>query len=109
MKAGIVTAPEFGPVICVVEVNDDVGGVEQDNHVLREVGKRVDLQISIAQEHGAGIGDAERGADNGEVDIRKLLRFAHARRIAIACYFGDGRANNFGGCGFRPDWGQSIA
>jgi hypothetical protein len=83
-----VTALEFGSAIRVVEVNDDVSGIEQDDHVLREVSKRIDLQISIAQEHGAGFGNAERGADNGEVDIRKLLRLPALTRSRLPAISG---------------------
>src|SRR6516162_542311 len=75
---------EFGAAIGVMQVDDNVGGVEQYDQVLCEVGNRIDLQIGITQQHGAGLGDAEQGADDREIDILQILRLAHTGYVAVA-------------------------
>jgi hypothetical protein len=38
VKRGVVPVAEFGTAVGVVQVDDDVGGIEQYNQVLREIG-----------------------------------------------------------------------
>ena len=73
-KAGVVPVAELRPAVGVVQIDDDVGGIEQHDQVLREIGERVDAQIRVAQQHGAGLGDGEGSADHREIDIRQILR-----------------------------------
>ena len=51
MEAGIVPVAELGPAIGVVQVDDNVGRIEEHDQVLREVGDTVDAEVSIAQEN----------------------------------------------------------
>ena len=75
---------ELGPAIGVVQIDDNVGGIEQHDQVLREIGYRVDMQIRLAQQHGAGLGDGEGRADDREVHIRQIPRRADAGDISVA-------------------------
>ena len=49
VETGIVPVAELGPAIGVVDVDDDVGGIEQHDQVLREVCDPVDAEVGIAQ------------------------------------------------------------
>jgi hypothetical protein len=51
-------------------VDDNVGGIEQHDQVLREIDDCVDAQIGVAEQHRAGLGDAKRRANNREMDRR---------------------------------------
>src|ERR1700730_3752515 len=62
VETGIVLVAELGPAIGVVQIDDDVGGIEEHDQVLREVGHRIDAEVGIAQEDGAGLRDGERRA-----------------------------------------------
>jgi hypothetical protein len=42
---------ELGPTIGVMQIDDDVGGIEEHDQMLCEIGDRVDAQIRIAQQH----------------------------------------------------------
>ena len=70
--------------IGVVEVDDDVGRIEQHEQVLREISDGVDVEVRLAQEHRAGLRDGERCPDDGKVHIRQRPWRAHARDIAVA-------------------------
>ena len=108
-KAGIVPVAELGPAIGVVQIDDDVGGIEQHDQVLREIGDRVDAQIGIAQQHGAGLGDGEGSADDGEIDIRQIPRRADAGDIPVARDLRHRRAHDLGARDLRPHRRQEIA
>src|SRR6266480_6978048 len=51
VERGVVPVAEFGPAVGVMQIDDDVGGVEQYDQVLREVGDCVYAQVGIAQQH----------------------------------------------------------
>ena len=51
VEAGIVAVAELGPAIGVVQVDDYVGGIEEHDQVLREVGDPVDAEVGVAQEN----------------------------------------------------------
>ena len=70
--------------IGVVEIDDDVGGIEQHDQVLREIGDRIDPEVAVGQQHRAGLGDGERRAHDGEVDIRQIAGVVDVGDIAIA-------------------------
>jgi len=72
VETGIVTVAKLGPAIGVVQIDDNVEGIEEHDQVLREVGDRVDAEVGLAQEDRAGLRDGERRADDGEVDIRQI-------------------------------------
>ena len=42
VEGGIAQLAELGPAIRVMEVDDDVGGIEQDDQVLRQIGDGVE-------------------------------------------------------------------
>ena len=50
MKTGIVAVAEFGPAIGMVQIDDDVGGIEQHDQVLREIRDRIDAQLPVAEQ-----------------------------------------------------------
>ncbi len=75
---------ELGPAVGVMQIDDNVGGIEQHDQVLRQVDDRIDVQVCVTQQHRAGFGDAEGGANDGEIDIRQILRRANAGDVAVA-------------------------
>ena len=87
---------EFRLVVGVVEIDDDVGGIEQHDQVLREVSNGVDAQLPVAEQHRARFGNGEDGADDGEIDIGEILWRADAGDIAIASDLRYGRADDLG-------------
>ena len=99
---------ELGPAIGVVQVDDNVGGIEEHDQVLREVGDAVDAEVGIAQEHGAGLCDGERCSDDGKIDIRQIPWRAHVSDIPVARDLRHGRAHDFGVRDLRPDRRQDI-
>jgi hypothetical protein len=109
VKAGVVAVAELGPAVGVVQVDDDVVGIEKHDQVLREIGERIDPQIGIAQQHGAGLGDCEGPADHREVDIRQLRGRAHTGEITVARDLRHGRAHDFRACDLRPHRRQYVA
>src|ERR1700730_5655165 len=68
----ILPVAELRPAIGVVQIDDNVGGIEEHDQVLREEGDRIDAEVGIAQEDGAGLRDGERRADDGEVHIPQI-------------------------------------
>src|SRR5437764_278351 len=45
VETGIVPVAKLGPAIGVVQIDDNVGGIEEHDQVLREVGDRVDAEV----------------------------------------------------------------
>src|ERR1700686_3560747 len=76
VERGVVAVAELGPAVGVVKVHDDVGGIEQYDQVLREIGDSVDLKVGLAQQDRAGLRDGKRCANDGKIDIRQILRYA---------------------------------
>jgi hypothetical protein len=109
MERGIVAVAEFGPAVGVVEIDDDIGGIEQDDQVLREIGKRVDAQIRVAQQDGAGLGDGDGGADHRGVDIRQIPGGARTGEITVARDLRHRRAHDFGARDLRSRRRQHVA
>src|SRR5208283_3968307 len=109
VETGIAPVAELRPAIGVVQIDNNVGGIEEHDQVLRKVGDRVDAEVSIAQEDGAGLGDGERGADDGEVYIREIPRRAYAGDIAVAPDFRHHRAHDFGARDLLPHRRQDVA
>jgi len=50
-------------------VFDNVGRIKQDEKIVRQEANCVDPQIRFAQEHGTGLGDSHRRANNRYVDV----------------------------------------
>jgi hypothetical protein len=48
VETGIVPVAELRPAIGVVQIDDNVGGIEEHDQVLRKVGDRVDAKIRLA-------------------------------------------------------------
>src|ERR1700730_17524141 len=59
VERGVVPVAEFGPAGGMMQVDHDVGGIEQYDQVLRQIGDRVALQVCIAQEDRAGLRDGK--------------------------------------------------
>jgi len=59
MEGGIAPVAKLGTVISMVKVDDDIGGVEQHDEMLREVGHRVHPQVGVAQQDGARFSHGE--------------------------------------------------
>src|SRR5882762_8660750 len=109
MEGGITPVAKLGPAISVVEVDDDIGGVEQHDEMLREVGNRIYEQVYFAQEDRARFSHGERGADDGEIDIREILGRPDVRDVPIAANLRYRRADDFGARDFQPNWCERIA
>src|ERR1700729_1870427 len=75
---------EFRTPIVMMDIDDDVGGVEQHDQVLREISYGVDTQFRVAEQDRPRLGDSERGADDREIDIRQFARLADSRNVAVA-------------------------
>src|SRR5271165_2884569 len=84
MEGGIAPLAELGPAIGVMDIDDNVGGIEQDDEALRQIGEGVDAEIRIAEEHGAGLRDSKGSADDSEIDVGQLLRRLDLADIANA-------------------------
>src|SRR5208337_1222513 len=84
VESGIVAFAEFRPAISVMEIDDNVGRIEQDDQVLRKIGDRVDAELLVAEQDRPRLGDGEGGADNGEIDIRQILRRGDPGNVAVA-------------------------
>src|SRR4029077_558429 len=102
VETGIVTVAELRPPIGVVQIDDNVGGIEEHDQVLREVGDRVDAEVGIAQEDGAGLRDGERWSYDGKIDICQIPWHAHGSDIPVARDLRHGRADEFGVRDLRP-------
>ena len=50
MEDGIMAVAELRPAISVMEIDDDVGGIEQHDQVLREIRDRIDPQLPVAEQ-----------------------------------------------------------
>src|SRR6266851_4121384 len=57
VKRGIMPFVKLGPAIGVVQIDDDVGWIEEYDQVLGKVSDSVDAEIHVAQQHGAGLRD----------------------------------------------------
>src|SRR5271166_3686155 len=84
MEGGIVAVSKLSSAISVMEIDDDVGGVEQNNQVLREISDGVDAEVLVVEEDRAGLRDCKSGACNCEIDVRQILRRANPGNVAVA-------------------------
>jgi len=100
---------ELGPAIGMVKIGDDVGGIEQDDQVLCQIGDGVDAEIRITEEHRARLGDGKGCADDAEIDIGQLLCCLDLADIAIAGNLRDDRTYDLGRCNLLWDKRQGIA
>src|ERR1700731_5381136 len=55
VETGIASVAELRPAIGVVQIDDNVGGIEEHDQVLREAEDRVEVKGGIAQGGGAGL------------------------------------------------------
>ena len=58
MKNGVAPLPELRPGIGAVDIDHDIGRIEQNDQVLREIGQCIHLQVLVRQQHRSGFGDA---------------------------------------------------
>jgi len=94
-----------------VQVDDDVGRIEQYDQMLSEVGDRIDVQIGLAEQHGAGPSATPNDArTSGEIDIREILRHPrHWRLSRFACYLsGTVEHTTLGAGDLLPDRCQDV-
>ena len=84
MEGGIIAVSKLRSAISVMEIDDDVGGVEQNNQVLREISDGVDAEVLVVEEDRAGLRDCKSGACNCEIDVRQILRRANPGNVAVA-------------------------
>ena len=68
-----------------MQVDHQIGGVEQDDQMLREIGDRVHLEIGIAQEDGACLRDAKSCSDDRKIYIRQIPRRIHVGETYNYC------------------------
>ena len=79
-KRGVGAVAELRPSISVMQIADDVGWIQQHDQMLRQVGKGIDGELGVAQEHRSGLGDGEGRAHDCEIYISELLWHADASR-----------------------------
>ena len=91
MEGGIMAVAELRPAMRVMQIDEDVGGIEQHDQVLREIRKSIDAQFSVAEQDRARLGDTEIDAH----DCDHILRGAHGGNVAIAGNLQHGRAHDF--------------
>jgi len=70
VECGIIAFAELWPAVSVMEIDDNVGGIEQDNQVLREISDGVNAQLLVAEQDRSGLRNRESGTHNREIDIR---------------------------------------
>ena len=51
MENGVTALPKLRPGVGAVDVDDDIGRIEQNDQVLREIGQRIYLQVHVRQQH----------------------------------------------------------
>src|SRR5271166_4579127 len=83
VEGRIIAVSKLRSAISVMEIGDDVGGVEQNNQVLREISNGVDAEALIVEKDRAGLRDCESGARNREVDVRQILRRANPGNVEV--------------------------
>jgi len=69
MKNGVAPLPELRPGIGAMNIDHDIGRIEQNDQVLREIGQCIHLQILIRQQYRSSFGDAAAGARYRMIDI----------------------------------------
>jgi hypothetical protein len=81
MENGVTALPKLRPGVGAVDVDDDIGRIEQNDQVLREIGQRIYLQVHVRQQHRSGFSDAAAGANHGVIDISQRPRIRDRRKI----------------------------
>jgi hypothetical protein len=92
-----------------MQIDDDVRRIKKHDQVLGEVGDRIDVEVRIAQQDGAGLRDGERCSHDGNIHVRQITWRANASDIAVATDLRHGRAHDFGVCDFCPNRRQDVA
>jgi hypothetical protein len=77
MKRCVVSLPELGPLIGVMQVHDDIGWVEQHDQMLGEVAQRINPKIGLGQADRSCLCDPEGGTHDADVHVRQILRRMH--------------------------------
>ena len=72
VKGRVVTVVKLAAAICMMQVDDDVGRIEKRDQMLCEISHRIHLEVGVAQQDGAGLGDREGGAHDREIDVRQV-------------------------------------
>ena len=83
-----------GISIGVMQVADDIAGVEQCEEMLGQKGKRIHLQLRLAQPDRAGFGDSKSGPHDADIDIVQIRRVDNAAQGAVAVHFGRRRTDH---------------
>jgi hypothetical protein len=69
MEGGIAPLAELGATIGVVKIDDNVGGIEQHDQMLREIGRCVDPQVRVAQQDGSCLGHAGTTTNTPDIEV----------------------------------------
>jgi hypothetical protein len=69
MEAGIEPFAELRSTIGMMQIDDNVSGIEEHDQVLRKVGDPVNAKVRIVQEDRACLRDGKRCWDDGKINI----------------------------------------
>ena len=94
VKTGVAVAVEFGPTVGVLNHRDDRGRIEKHDQMLREVRDGICDQRLIDEQDRTGLGDTERCAGDGNIDIREVPRMDVCEDLTVARKIGNGRSDD---------------
>src|SRR5580698_5885216 len=76
--------------------------------MLCEISHRIYLEVGVAQQDRAGLGDREGGAHDREIDVRQVSGLMHLRDVTIALDLRDCRTDDLGARDLRANGRQCI-
>jgi len=71
-QRGVACRLEPRITVCVMQIRDHVGRIEQSNEVLRKISKRIDLQLGLAEPDRACFGNPEGRAYDSNVNVGQI-------------------------------------
>jgi hypothetical protein len=74
MENRIVVVAELRSAISVMQIDDDVSGIEQSDQMLREISESIDAQLPVAEQDRARLGNAKSATHDRKINIRQILR-----------------------------------
>ena len=103
MKNGVAPLPELRPGIGAVDIDHDIGRIEQNDQVLREIGQCIHLQVLVRKQHRSGFGDAAASAHYRMIDISQNPGIPGGRQIELTTDLRRSRADQSAGLEQRPE------
>ncbi len=103
MKNGVTPFPELRPAIGAMDIDHDIGRIEQNDQVLREIGQCIHLQILVRQQHRSSFGNTAAGAHYRMIDMGQNPGIRCRRQIELATDLRRCRADQPAVLEQRPD------